>query len=221
MEAAEHHEQDQQPTRKTLSKRTYGDPACSEDRWFRPITSRDSVRNHEHGVRLHHSFVKKFTSPQQVGSNYKSELSGRIRSLAGSTENIHTNGTQHANLRKSGVGNTASAIEFVGVAWAKVSLIRKWQFSSSDAIHTPTGFWLTCTKDRAHSDLVLKDHYPGDVVAFKDKIAEGLSVILAENIETFQEPKPVATNYALWFAIKARASKVLKKWFFNFARRKS
>ncbi len=166
-----------------VERRQDSNKASNDDCWFRPITSRDNIRQTESGngtYKLHHSAVAKFELPDAGIGEYKAELSGRIRSRAGTVEQIVSNGEELATNRaeKSSSLNPSTKIEFVGVATSKVSEIRAWKFSNCDVVETSKGEGFGVEDDRAHADLVLIDNNPADVVHIKKEIASALKVIL-------------------------------------------
>ena len=166
-----------------IEKRTNRNKPADDDCWFRPITSRDNIRQPEEGngvYKLHHSAVARFDLPDAGIGQYKAELSGRIRSRAGTIEQIVSNGEALAKNRaeKSSSLNPSTKIEFVGVATSKVSEIRVWKFSNCDVVETSKGEGFGVEDDRAHADLVLIDKNPADVVHIKKEIASALKLIL-------------------------------------------
>ena len=124
--------------------------------------------------------MAKFDLPNAGISEYKAELSGRIRSRAGTVEQVISNGEELAKNRaaKSSSLNQSTKFEFVGVATSKVSEIRAWKFSKCEVAETPKGEGVGVEDDRAHADLVLIDKIPADVVHIKKEIASALKMVM-------------------------------------------
>jgi hypothetical protein len=122
-----------------------GDPADGGDIWFRIVTQ----ENHLVRGRVHHSaFGGNAIAPPQKGKNrpWDRELSGRLRTLAGTLEEI----TNHAEayceaLTAKGQGKkTFSGVMYVRVRDAKKTL----ENILTTAIH-----YTPLDEDKAHADL--------------------------------------------------------------------
>ena len=174
------------PTGSALPEPKPMERAKSDDTWFRPITNSKDIKRRDDGrLRIHHSYFGRFDGPTKESAPYKAELSGRLRSLAGTADEIRANGREHANRRRERMDGESSSIVFAGIASATVKAIRNWSFVQSDVYHSPTGTGLGRENDRAHADLVMVDKNPKDVVAFKDQLAEQVSITPEPELELF------------------------------------
>jgi hypothetical protein len=137
-----------------------GDPADCGDIWFRIVTQ----ENHLVRGRVHHSaFGGNAIASPKPGKNrpWDRELSGRLRSLAGTLQEI----TKHAQtycetLTARGQGTKT----FLGVMYVRVRDAKK----SYENIRTTAIYWTPLSDDQAHADFTFKG-WIGDTKEEKER----------------------------------------------------
>ena len=122
-----------------------GDPAADGDIWFRIATQ----EGHLVRGRVHHSaFGGNAIAPPKEGSNrpWDRELSGRLRSLAGTTEDIRRHAEAYCEtLTSKGQGKKT----FLGVMYVRVrDAKRSYENLLTTAVH-----YTPLDGDDAHADL--------------------------------------------------------------------
>lgn len=121
-------------------------------------------------------------APQSKSATWFSEVSGRLRSLAGLSTDIVADAKKRAEWQRERAvaknGGTGSDFEFVALAYFRVQECRGWQFIQADVIYSPT------QSDVAHADLVFNDK-PPDVqsLATRDQLARVLSSVSADKVD--------------------------------------
>ncbi|MGB5085203.1 MAG: hypothetical protein WBO09_11475 [Methylocystis silviterrae] len=127
-----------------------GDPAPDGDIWFRIVTHEKQIKRGG----PHHSAWAGAIRPPKAGKNrpWARELSGRLRSLAGSLDDIARHGEAFCEEQTALKQGTKT---FNGVIYARVRDIRQWEFENS----LRTNVHFTPHKpppkpvDEAHADL--------------------------------------------------------------------
>ena len=122
-------------------------------------------------------------APQSKSATWCSEVSGRLRSLAGRSTDIVADAKKRAEWQRERAvaknGGTGSDFEFVALAYFRVQECRGWQFIQADVIYSRT------LSDVAHADLVFNDKHPADVqsLAVRDQLARVLSSVSADKVD--------------------------------------
>jgi hypothetical protein len=138
-----------------------GERPADGDVWFRVITSSDHISK----GRVHHAAFRKknFFRPPQAGSNHPwaFETSGRLRSLAGSIEDISRYAENYAVTNNT---------HYVGVMYPSKRLARATVGTLSlDFFYTPIA-----NVDLAHADLVANGAMPADKTPEHDELMHEL-----------------------------------------------
>jgi hypothetical protein len=154
-----------------------GDPASDGDIWFRIVTQ----EKHLVRGRVHHSAFggNAIAPPKDRNRGWDRELSGSLRSLAGTIDDIIKSGEEYCAAQKArGAGNmTFSGVMYTSVADAT----RNYENTVATGVHyTPlehdpshadltfTG-WIADTKDEKDrfllwlTDIVYALHHPGQL----------------------------------------------------------
>jgi hypothetical protein len=139
-----------------------GDRPADGDVWFRIITSSDHISK----GRVHHAAFRKknFFRPPKPGTNrqWDYETSGRLRSLAGSLDEIAKAAAQYAIDNKT---------HYVGVMYPSKQLACATVGSLTlDFCYTPIK-----DGDQAHADLITKGIMPADKTPEHEQLMHDLT----------------------------------------------
>jgi hypothetical protein len=178
-----------------------GDPADDGDLWFRIATQ----QGHLVRGRVHHSALGgSAIAPPKKNGPWDRELSGRLRTLAGTLEEITTHAERYCEaLTAKGQGKKS----FCGVMYVRVrDAKQKHNDILTTAVHyTPSD------EDRAHADLTFKGwigntqedrerfnlwitgilhalHHPGQLELLPE--AEDARPLTAKLFDYFRRPRP-------------------------------
>jgi hypothetical protein len=121
-----------------------GDPARDGDIWFRIATHKDHIKS---GKILHGAFLGNAISAPKKQRPWERELSGRLRSLAGSREDVVKHAVQYCEEQTHRGGGTKT---FIGLMYAKVEELR---LTYNHTIHSAVYYTPIEGVDQAHADL--------------------------------------------------------------------
>ncbi|SRR6266536_2559463 len=155
-----------------------GDAAENGDVWFRVLTQKDHIKR----GRIHHSaFTGNAISSPDPNKNrpWSRELSGRLRSKAGTIKNIEDFAVAFCDkLTKAGGGTKT----FCGVMYAKVCAIRK----PYRDILTLGVFFTPLKADPAHADVTFSN-----CIGETREAREALMLWLTDQVEGLHHPGQV------------------------------
>ncbi|WP_375783025.1 hypothetical protein ACE10Z_24305 [Bradyrhizobium sp. Pha-3] len=140
---------------------TDGDPAPEGDIWYRILTSKDHITK---GRIQHAAFQGKFLNPPPADKNrpWDAETSGRLRSLAGSIDDVGANCIEYCKR----INRT-----FYGLMFPKEKLAGQTIENLVLGVHfTPID-----GGDQAHSDLTFTGNVPAEKTAERDRFILELS----------------------------------------------
>lgn len=166
-----------------------GEPACSNDIWFRPLTFHRHLKG---DGTLHHSALKRnaIAAPKNADSPWQRELSGRLASQAGTAENVRNDGEnrvrelqlraiEREKLKDNPRTDPGKDFVFKGAIYETVDNIRKTKFTKADVIFSPTA------EDSAHSDIVFftNDVQQNGSIGFLDDLVSFFQVAPPNEME--------------------------------------
>jgi hypothetical protein len=166
-----------------------GDPALKQELWIRPLTN---VKHFPNG-RIHHSALggrNAISHPIRRSATWQAEISGRLRSRAGSIEAVKSAAIklakrQRAEIEKRQVaGFDPTDIRFVAIAYARVGDLRNPQVDfGCDVLFDPT------CRDGAHANLVIFDQPPEYLkqASVKRRLVELWSVLPVDQVENLPD----------------------------------
>jgi hypothetical protein len=108
-------------------------------------------------------------APLEASSPWKAEVSGRLRSLVPDIGQIASDGEQRAERLRNNAkakGKSIGQYGFVGVAYVSPREVRSWTVVDAETLYHPTD------NDRAHSNIVIRDKPPQEVVEIASHLAE-------------------------------------------------
>ncbi len=164
-----------------------GDMASEDDAWFRYATAKGHITR---GGRIHHGLFRGRNgiappAPVYVG-RWKSEISGRLQSFAGSGSDVYEEGCRRVkNLvaQAEEQGKDSNIFEFRGIAKASVSNLRSLELTPLDVIYDPTEEPIA---DPAHANLVFVEIAPEQLrtkpLTYLEALINQLTFIHAEQI---------------------------------------
>jgi hypothetical protein len=155
------------------------------DVWYREITN---TRHVDKTGRLKHAALKgrSISAPERSSSAWKSELSGRLRSIVSSHEEIRSHGEIVATKQRDnahGRGEAGKEFQFIGIAHADARAIRKWSVDASNVMYDPRMKPKENDFDLAHSNVVFKTKPPEGILSALDDVIGGLTVTLENHLQ--------------------------------------
>ena len=166
-----------------------GEPACSNDIWFRPLTFHRHLKG---DGTLHHSALKgnAIAAPKNADSPWQRELSGRLASQAGTAEDVRKDGEKRVHelqlmaierekVKENPRTDPGKDFVFKGIIYGIVESIRKTKFTKADVIFSPT------KEDSAHSDIVFftNDVQQDGSIGFLDDLVSFFQVVPPNELE--------------------------------------
>lgn len=125
---------------------------AERDVWYRAITNQKHLKK---DGSLHHAALKAFIDPPAIRtSEWKSEISGRLRSLA---NDIREDGEKRAALQRSRNPQLSKYLHFCAVVFAHPIEIRVWPLDRTDVLFDPK------KDDPAHANVAFFNRMPDDL----------------------------------------------------------
>jgi hypothetical protein len=153
---------------------------ADRDVWYRTITNQKHIKNNG---RLHHAALKAFIDPPVIKTvEWKSEISGRLRSLA---DDIRADGERRAALQRERSPQLSRYLQFCAVVFTHPAEVRIWTIDRTDVLFDPK------KDDAAHANVVFFNKLPNDLkdLAALSEIITNLSKVSVDNLALIPEPQ--------------------------------
>lgn len=153
---------------------------ADQDVWYRTITNQKHIKR---DGSLHHAALKPFIDPPVIKAvEWKSEISGRLRSLAG---DIRTDGEGRAALQRERNPQLSKYLQFCAVIFTHPVEVRAWTIDRSDVLFNPK------EDDAAHANLAFFNKLPNELkeLAALSELIDNLSKVSAHDLTLIPEPQ--------------------------------
>lgn len=152
------------------------------DVWVRPLTNKRYIKS---SGKLNHAALKgRAISAPKVGARvWKSEISGRLRSIADDIRKHAERRVQQLIQAANDRGERGSECQFRGVMFSRVGEVRQWEIDQCDVIFDPITDEADPNYDPAHANLVFFTKPPDQILSVIEELVDRVTVLSADKLD--------------------------------------